>query len=435
MKQLLFRAKRLRSEVLWLAGGHLIIGLGGILGIALITRLMDAASFGVLSLYVGIASLGLSMFINPVIQTGMRFFSAAADETTLRQVRAITMRWLTAILSCVACLAIAIAFLGGVTGLPWQAALLIAGLLSVDAYRAYETSMLNAARLQRQFVLWRAADAWVRPLGAVLCVLVLGVAAWPALLGYMLGTLVIAMLFWSFLRPSRLALTVVSKRATQKETLTNKNSMIRYALPLVPIGLLGWILGSGDRYIIGGMISLEAAGLYAAIYSVTSRPFLAIGAFLDVLLRPRLYDAASSGNWKGFRNVLTVWLGVCGVVSIIFFLITMFLADPLTSLLLGPNFADSAALMPWIALGYGLNTAYQPFLRTMHSLLLSSYTLVIQIVTTVLGVTATVLGIWVGALLGAAIAIPVYFGLRLVVTALLLSRSEKARQAIFGDGV
>ncbi len=38
----------------------------------------------------------------------------------------------------------------------------------------------------------------------------------------------------------------------------------RYALPLVPLGFIGWANGLSDRYIVGGMLSLAGAGIYAA---------------------------------------------------------------------------------------------------------------------------------------------------------------------------
>ncbi|HMO24935.1 MAG TPA: hypothetical protein PKB10_01570, partial [Tepidisphaeraceae bacterium] len=36
--------------------------------------------------------------------------------------------------------------------------------------------------------------------------------------------------------------------------------LIRFAVPLVPLGLIVWTLGQSDRYILAGFGSLESAG-------------------------------------------------------------------------------------------------------------------------------------------------------------------------------
>jgi len=122
--------------------------------------------------------------------------------------------------------------------------------------------------------------------------------------------------------------------------------------------------------------------------------------------------------WRG--ATLTLWVPLV--------LIATLWAAPITGFFLGPDFAASAALMPWIALGYAFNIAFQPLRRVLHTYLMSGMTLLIQAVTTAVGLAATVIGILWAGLLGAAIAIPIYFGARLLFTLWLLRRSEAVRE-------
>jgi O-antigen/teichoic acid export membrane protein len=48
-------------------------------------------------------------------------------------------------------------------------------------------------------------------------------------------------------------------------------AQLRYGLPLIGSFALGWIIASSDRFIIGGVISVDAAGLYAVGYDLAQQ--------------------------------------------------------------------------------------------------------------------------------------------------------------------
>ena len=420
---------RVRVEVLWLFAGHIAVGIGGIIGISLLTNVMNAATFGALSLYVGMAALIMSVLVNPIIQASIRFVSAVGNEHELARVRAITLQWLVILLVVVGILSLPVGLgMSQLFGTWWFVPPLVVVLLIVDSIRAYNTSLLNAVRRQREFILWRATDAWFRPLAAVTLVSLFSSAAWLGLLGYVLGTAAVGLIFIWVGRPGELARQAVRARKRPVSSSVDVSALVRYALPMIPIGALGWVLGTGDRYIIGGMLSVEATGLYAAIYAITSRPFLALGQFFDVLLRPRLFDAGSAQHWRRFNQIFLGWIALTLAVTLPLVGVIFLFAEPLTALILGPDFADSAHLMPWIALGYVFAIAYQPVQRVLQSYLLTHYTLLIQVLTTIIGVVSIIVGVRYGGLLGAAIALPVYFGSQLAIAAVILGWSKQVRE-------
>jgi O-antigen/teichoic acid export membrane protein len=241
---------------------------------------------------------------------------------------------------------------------------LAAAFIAADAVRGLEMSLLNAARRQREQAIRGMADAFARPLLAVLALAWLGSGPSQALLGFVAGSvLVSAALRRSTVRGEH----GDSHRQDDGWVVANSKAFFSYALPLAPLNALNWVMSLGSRYVLAAISDASAVGTYAAATAVASQPFIAATALVHTTLRPVLYDAVASSDRAKERRILRVWLAVTVAIAVLGTAAYAVLAPWLTRLVLGPLFGDVAPLLPWISLAYGLQSVQHTFEIMMYA--------------------------------------------------------------------
>ncbi len=445
----------LAGEAGWVAAGQLFAGLGALVSVRLLTEVLPPASYGQLVLLLGLATLAFNFSAWPLLNAAMRFRAEFTDPTgaaLLRRESVKMLRW--SLLGMGAVVMIAGAAFGPTAGLPvWVGVVLVCVVLA-DTARTYETSLLNAARRQKAMALWRASDAWGRPLLAVAFVLAFAGGAPLVLLGFALATGGICLVFARLITlegkqadadqptttgepesgPGPVPTTSGAPEAAEPtrgdeaparaqhglgaRSLEDAPSLRRriwtFVLPLLPIAGLTWITSVGDRYILAALLSLEAAGIYAALYAVVSRPFLMLGGFLDTWLRPRFYEAAAKRRWQQFGRIIAFWVALAlaiGTFGVVCFVV---LSDIVALVLLAEPYRAAADLMPWIAVGYALNTVSQVFLRVCFAFERTELVLWIRCFAAAAALIISIPLIASYGLWGAAVAVPGYLGAQLL---------------------
>ena len=393
------------------------------------TELLPPSEFGRLALLMGIAALALGLSAAPRLQAVLRFYSDYARLGQVTLLRRVSQRLVSGSV-CVWVVAVASAWALGLPTLggTWFTGALIAAILVVDSLRSFELSLLNAARRQRTAALIYAADAWSRPLLATTAVLVFGPNATAALAGYVLGsTLVVLVMFLTTRLEGAAPSTPPGAAAGTIEMETALAATIRrYALPLIPLALLGWINGVGDRYVIGGMIGLDAAGLYAAAYGLASRPFLMLFNIIEMTFRPQLHEAVATADSAAINAAKQPLLLATVAGAAIGVLAFVGLSYPAAKLVFGPGYDGAAGLMPWIALGYSFKVSANVFSRYCYAFDDTRAILALTLFAAVSGLVVLIPAIVLDGLQGAAKAVPVYFGLELILSILFAQRAERA---------
>jgi O-antigen/teichoic acid export membrane protein len=199
-----------------------------------------------------------------------------------------------------------------------------------------------------------------------------------------------------------------------------------YALPLVPVAAAGWASSLADRYFVGGVLGLAEAGSYAAVYALVSRPFLMLSGVIEQTLRPVYYDAIAAGDSERSRVVLRAWLTLAVLGGGFGFALASLLHEQIAAWLLAEPYQMSAGLMPWIAAGYWLLVISHVFTRICYAHHDTRSVLVIEASGALLSLGMLFPLISVYGVIGAAVAVPLYFGAQLVI-AFLLSRRYKER--------
>ncbi|MEJ5270319.1 MAG: oligosaccharide flippase family protein [Hydrogenophilus sp.] len=428
MITLLTRHRRIATETAWVFAGQGISGLATLIGLRVITEMVPPDIYGAVTLALGVVMLAHGLAVGPMMQAVLRFYPDHAregGEARLRRAAAHALR--RPIL--VALLVLAVAGLGWMAVNPrdvWLVLMSLA-LFMVEVGRSVEVTFLNAARRQRAMALFVAADAWLRPCMAVVLVWTFGASSAAVVGGYFAGCLIaLAGLRVAKGRSLPTADHGVGELATPEPRVIRR--LWAYALPLTALPLIGWVSGQADRYLLGGMVGVSAAGLYAALYGLASKPFLLLSASIEIALRQPYYACVSADDAQGARRILTLWLVAVVAGSAVLWLAFLFFHAEIASLVLAAEYRAHSALMGWIAAGYVLLAAAQVMERVCYAHHDTRGVVWIQAAGAALSVIVAAPLIYRYGIEGAAWAVPVYFGAQLLIAS-VRARGVRRRAA------
>lgn len=410
----------------WVATGQVLSALGAMATIRIMTDLLTPDSFGRLTLLVGSAALALGISATPQIQAMIRFYPEAARGGYIVYLRRIVARPISILVALVALALSAIwmlatPWLGG----PWFTGVLIAMLLIFDVARSFEVSLFNAARRQRAAAMIYTADAWSRPIMAVAAILVFGADVNSALIGYVMGSALVVAVMRTAMRLEGRTFDAAHRTADYDRELVLPSAIRRYAAPLLPLGALGWLSGLGDRYLIAGLLNLHDAGLYAAAYSLASRPFLMLSGIVELTMRPVLQNAIAAGDASLIARAKTIWLSAIFGGALLGVLAFVLMKEWVSAILLAPQYHSATNIMPVIALGYALYNVATVYTRFCYAFDDTKAVSLITLSGVAAGFVVLFPAVGAYALAGAAAAVPTRFAIELAAAIFLARRAER----------
>lgn len=421
--------KRIARDAVWVFSGQALSVVAVLVGLRVITGAVSPAVFGSVALAIGVVALAQGLAIAPMMQAVLRFYPdypGNSGETVLRRTAIGALRAPVLILSVA--LALAIGIWSSVMHVGLALGLMCAALFVINSIRTVETSFLSAARKQRSMSLLAVADAWLEPLCALVALQVFGARADVVVGGYALGSLLSLLGFYALTR-TRAVDDAGDSLAPDEQSVATQSRLWTYARPLMILPLIGWVSGQADRYIIGGLIGLQFAGLYAATYALASRPFLMLGSGVELVLRQIYYTEVSAGNDARRRKVFVFWLGAVLSIALALLAFIAVLHRQITAVLLAPEYRSYSALMIPIAGGYVLAVCSQVVERICYALHDTRGVMLIQVAGAVLSVAIAVPMVLVFGVRGAALSVPLYFGGQLCVAIWRARRASRLSNA------
>ena len=414
MIELLKKRRQLFGDAFWALFGQLASALALLAGTRILTELIAPNVFGQVALLNGFVALGVTLFSYPFICAGMRILPEClniSDRTALYEVVAnLTTRSTD--------LATGLLVLGGGVYSYFSHSdfglFMLAGiLLMVTVRRELGIQLLIGERKQRDASLWQTSDSILRPVLAISLIWWAGQKPEWVLLGYILASLVSNMV-WSFVQGSK-----ADKNKRPGIAHNFKTDVWAYALPLIPMELIFWVNGLGDRYVIGFLMTAAEVGLYAATYTIINEAFNRSAMVLLRTFQPVYFQSFSQNqSKKGFR-ILWLWIGcvvALGVIGVALLLVTK---EWVASWALAKSYHSAVGLMPAIAIGCALHAlgtvVAQPLLANKQTRLL----LLGRACGAVTAAVSIPLMVKNFGLPGAAMANPIYFGVEALVLAML----------------
>jgi len=124
-----------------------------------------------------------------------------------------------------------------------------------------------------------------------------------------------------------------------------------FSLPLIPIGLINWVINASDRYVIGYFFQVIEVAKYSAAYTVAMIIQLFYAPFYFLLL-PKLTELIESQNFYALNKVIHYSNKLPLLVSIPSIIGFYVLYKEIFSFILGETMDVSNLLIPMISLGY-----------------------------------------------------------------------------------
>jgi O-antigen/teichoic acid export membrane protein len=185
-----------------------------------------------------------------------------------------------------------------------------------------------------------------------------------------------------------------------------------------------WISSMGDRYLIGGLLGLESAGLYIATYSLVLNLFSLIQGTVELLMRPYYFEAIANEVQGEVRKVFGRWIVLLASISVLVIVAVTILSGTIVTLFLAEDYREAALLMPYFAIGHALWAISLTVEKVFHARQNTKLCLVVRAAGAFLSVVVAAPMIYCFGLIGAAWAVPIYYGIQLVVCLVLASRSS-----------
>jgi O-antigen/teichoic acid export membrane protein len=404
--------RELFKDGAWASIGQIGSVMGTVVGTRVLTEFVAPEIFGSLTLILGVIALALGTLVSPVMQAALRFYPeySGGRASLLRAniLSILSKRFIIFLVTVALISPLAIYF----TAIHLPIIFLCLFLLVLDSIRILETTLLNAARKQTTFALISIGEAWGRPFVAVFLIHISGINVESILTAYALTSASILFLFYRVAKLERVSIGSVEVR----NLIDLKGAIKQYSSPLTPMAILGWMNGVGDRYVIGALLGIEQAGIYAAVYGLVSRPFLMASGIVELTLRPIYNQLVVKHMHKDADRLLIKWLlTVMLLVGVGFILIVIF-DHYIIFVLLAEKYRSGVMLMPWIAGGYALLALSDVFIKVCYAYGYTRRVLMVQIIGALVSLALSVVGIKLYGLIGAAMAVPAYFGLMLLIT-------------------
>jgi O-antigen/teichoic acid export membrane protein len=418
-------APRLHLDFLSLGLTQALAALGQIIGVRLLTEALSPAVFGEVILVVGMSMLATSVLVNPTMQALLRYYPEYAQTGDASPVVRTALRRIIRTSAYALPLSVPLAIVGVVAG--WISVgvlVLLLILTAVDGMRLLRATVMNASSQHHRYGIWQVGEAWGRPLLAYGATIWWGGRAEVVLAVFIVTSLA---LYGVMGHSPASRSTAIHSRDLNEDDLLRKFQT--YGWPLIPLGLVGWISGMADRYMIGGMLSAENVGMYAAAYGLASRPLLMLSSMAETAVRPLYYSAVARRDISAERKYLMTWFAVVSTAGIAVCLLFALFHEEVAALLLGPRFREGSYLMPWIAGGYGLLALYHISARVCLGNDAPQAVTVTETAGAILAVVIGFVFIQAYGLWGAAVAVPIYYGVQLLGSVCLAVRSVRAKRA------
>ena len=423
-------SRRPAGDVFWLVGGQAVLAVGQLAGVRLLTETVRPEIYGTVSIVLGLVILGRSQFSLPFAMASMRQYAEAARRSDVDMLMRVVRYWLLRSQGIAGALVLLI-------GVPyclirsislWLPTLAF-GLFVVDSEITLAAAFLNASKRHRLYSLLRGAEAWIRPILAVALVHLFSPSAAVVLVGYLVGGLslvVVINLAWPGGRHARTS--PVDRQMTRR--------VWRFCLPLFPIAPVEWVSSLSDRYLISGLIGLDAAGIYAASYGLISQPFLMAGIVLENYYRPHYYDALADNQSDGARRILSTWFVLTAVVCVLGLVLVIVFKALIVSLFLAASYRTAVGLLFPIALGNAFFALSQVSERFLHGQERTDLCLVSRTIGAGMCLAAGLPMIYYYGLHGAAWAVPLYYGSQLASAMFIVRRieTEMVTPLLLGEG-
>ena len=352
-------------EFLWVVLGQLAAAAGAIVGVRLLTDVMNPGSYGELALAITIATFGQQILLGPLSVTGQRFYSTTAESNDLQfYVTSLTrLSWqlvgLLLIINTLTFAALALCWESGVSLHTFALATLFS---VISGANTLFDGIQSAARCRRLVAWHQAAAQWLRFLIAAGCAVVINSSSDVVLFGYVIGSaLVLISQFYFLGQLFKPELRACRTSDSADRVLTAR--MWNYMWPFMAWGIFAWLQFSADRWALGLFATTSAVGQYVVLYQLGTFPLVLLTNMLQQLVAPILFHRVGDASDSRRNDEGTAFLRKVNVLTAILVGVATscaaLLHRPIFAILASAEYRTVSYLLPYMVLAGGLFSAGQ----------------------------------------------------------------------------
>ena len=395
------RLRRLSKEGFWIVLGNAAAVGGTLVGVRLLTELLDPAAYGELALGMTVVTLVNQTVFGPLGNGTARFYAPAQEQNDLGGFLNAVRRL---VLSATAVIVFLILFT--VVGLliaekrqwtPIATAALI--LATLSGYNAILSGIQTAARQRSIVAIHQGMESWARFLVAVGLMLWVGTTSTVAMVGYAMAIICVLGSQYVFFRK------IVPQTGTTPDINRDwREQMLKYSWPFASWGIFYWAQSASDRWALIFFATPREVGLYSVLFQLGYQPVAMLTGMAMQLLSPILYQRAgdaSDSRRNANVNDLTWRLTVVSLsVTGVFFLGALLFHTQIFWIFVATKYGPISYLLPWMVLAGGIFAAGQVMSLNLMSQMKTHTMITPKITTAILGVIFNFAGAYLFGIVG-----------------------------------
>jgi O-antigen/teichoic acid export membrane protein len=320
--------------------------LTSLITVPLFTRLIAKADYGDYFLMNSVITLMSSLAIAWLGTSAVRFFWPSSKEGRSDEFTATTL-WLT-----IACLVGAASLAGAVmwfgrgvlpSGVVRLAPVALACFLANYLYTTL-LQMLRAANRSGEYARLSIAYTVLSTLFSIAFVWLLDAGSWGIFAGIALGSLAIV----------PFALRGVSAGGSLRPRHVDRSmagDLLRYGLPLVPVGVSSWVLILLDRFVIGAARGAAEVGVYSVAYGLGQRLMELVTLPLLLTMAPMVVQAFEHSGQELAERMQTQFTRYFAIVTLPLFAGLVAASGAFMTVFTGPAYREAYVVLPIVAAG------------------------------------------------------------------------------------
>jgi len=351
----------LSSEAGWVFFGQAGTAIAGLVGIKLLTHVLDPSEFGRLALANTIMALIGINFFGPFGQGLMRYWAISKDRGGLDAFCAVANRLAKHItLVTLSITVICFFILSLLRNLDWAILVTLSLLIGVSAgFLSLRTSIFTAARQRQRTAILNISNAFLRPLVATALVLLVVANANVALVGYLLAALFLLFITERLYSQITWESSPYHFKFNPAAPLfrTLRKEIISYSWPFLIWGIFGWIHMSCDRWSLQTFHGSGVVGSFAIVSLLATYPLNLGSDFLIALFSPiafqRAGDLTNTSSLASANRILalTTVIYILGAALLIGFF--AFSYRTLILFVSNESFSKFSHLLPALTIAWG----------------------------------------------------------------------------------
>jgi O-antigen/teichoic acid export membrane protein len=419
------RFQHLLKEGSWVVLGQVMLMIGSLVGVRLMTSLLNPAEYGRLSLGMTIVILLNQTILGPLGHGIMRFYASSVEANDLGgylcAVRQLV--WISAIsIVCFIPFGLIILIIAG--QYQWIGiSLASVAYASSVGYNFILNGIQQAARQRSVVAIHQGLESWLRFLVATVLIGLLGANCTIAMIGFAIGaTIVIGSQYVYFQKVMPNPSTWIDNKKIWQEKIW------QYSWPMSVFGIFTWGQIVSDRLTLGLFGTKDDVGMYAALFQLGYYPISVVTVMVVQFLEPILFEKAGDGSdAKRNDNVRQMsWrLTLLSTgLTIIAFCIALLLHEQIFQICVAPEYRKISYLFPWMVLSGGIFAASQTMALNLSSQAHTYKMMPAKIMTALFGIALNVAGGYSLGILGIIMA-NLVFSVSCLVSMILLSKPLK----------